>query len=206
LHFPRELRTLAHTIDEAINRIARSPRPLGARQIADEIKMALADATIDVIYRDRVLTGRSRRYNLPRVRPESQIEITHTLLGIELKIGKRKLLCPDYATARYLSIFARLGGGAVAVPYDITSISAIADAMESSLQRMLLLAELLTPDRSSRIKVLVKRRLAADINEAVASFGAGSPFPEFADPLRRMRSTSDSVIRGSKSRHKRGQA
>jgi hypothetical protein len=206
LQFSRELPTLAHTIDEAINRVAGSPRPLGAKQIADEIKRALADATIDVIYRDRVLTGRSRRYCLPRVSPETRIEITHTLLGIELKIGKRKLLCPDYATARYLSIFARLGGGAVAVPYDITSISAIADEMESSLQRMLLLAELLTPDRSCRIKGLVKRRLAAVINEAVASSGAGSPFPEFADPPRRRRSTSNSVTSGSRSRHKSGRA
>jgi hypothetical protein len=177
-----------YTFDEAIDQAEASPGPLGVKQLADEIRKVLADGAVDVIYRDRVLSGRSRQYKLPRVSPDSHVEIVHTLLGIELKIGKRRLLCPDYATARYLSIFARLGGGPVAVPYDITVISAIADEMESGLQRMLLLAELRTRERSSRIKVLVKRRLATVVSAGVASLGAGSMFPEFAAPPRRKRS------------------
>lgn len=175
------------TMDAAIDRVATGPRLLGAKQIVDEVRKILADGAVDAIYRDRVLSGRSRQYGLPRVSPGGRVEIIHTLLGIELKIDKRKLLCPDYATARYLSIFARLGGGPVAVPYDITSISTIADEMESSLQRMLLLADLLTRERSSRLKGLVRRRLAAVIGERVALLGAGSIFPEF-DPPRRRRS------------------
>ena len=53
------------------------------------------------------------------------------MLGIELKVANRRLLCPDLATARYLSVFARLGCDVIAVPYDITQISRIADELES---------------------------------------------------------------------------
>jgi hypothetical protein len=178
---------LAHTIDETIDRVAAAPRPLAAQQIVDEIRKVLAGGAVDAIYRDRVLSGRSRQYGLPRTNYNAPVEIIHTLLGIELKVGKRKLLCPDYSTARYLSIFARLGGGQVAVPYDITSISAIADEMESSLQRMLLLANVLTRERSVRIQASVRRRLASDINESIAELGAGARFPEFTPPRRRRR-------------------
>jgi len=145
----------------------------------------VADAAVDLIYRDRVLSGRSRQYSLPVSGRSSQVEVIHTLLGIELKIGKRRLPCPDYPTARYLSIFARLGAGQIAVPYDITVISAIADELESSLQWMLLLGDLLTSNRSAAIRTLVKRRLAEDISERIAQLGSGARFPEFVSPRRR---------------------
>ncbi len=147
----------------------------------------LADRAVDVIYRDSVLSGRSRQYSLPRSAAGGPVEIIHTLLGIELKVGKRRLLCPDYATARYLSVFARLGGGQIAVPYDITGISTIADELESSLQRMFLLADLLTRERSPRIQALVKRRLAVTLNDEIARLGSGAQFPEFTPPRRRGR-------------------
>jgi hypothetical protein len=176
---------LSYTIEEAVNRVATARRPLGANQIADEIRLVLASGAIDALYRDRVLSGRTRQYALPRANADVAVEIIHTLLGIELKIGKKRLLCPDYATARYLSIFARLGGGQVAVPYDITGISAIADELESSLQRMFLMADLLTGERSLRFNALVRKRLVAITLENIARLGAGSKFPEFAPPRRR---------------------
>jgi hypothetical protein len=55
---------------------------------------------------------------------------------IELKVGRQRMLCPDLATARYLAVFARLGAKAIAIPYDITKISQIADELESSWHRM----------------------------------------------------------------------
>ena len=76
-----------------------------------------------------------------RPSPSARVEIQHTLLGVELKLGRKRLLCPDLATARYLSVFARLGCQDVALPYDITKISQLADELESSWYRMLLLAE-----------------------------------------------------------------
>ena len=176
---------MAYTIEEAIERISTSGRPLGAKQIADEVRLVLASGSIDILYRDRVLSTRTRQFALPRANSDVNVEVIHTLLGIELKIGKRRLLCPDYPTARYLSIFARLGGGQVAVPYDITAISTIADEMESSLQLMFLIADLLTNERSPRIRASVKIRLATIIRERIAQLGAGSKFPEFLPPRRR---------------------
>lgn len=103
----------------------------------------------------------------------------HTLLGVELKVGKRRLLCPDLATARYLSVFARLGVVAVAVPYDITKISRLADDLESSWFRMQMLIEHLAAGRSERFRRKVSDGLIADQREEVAALGAGPAIPEF---------------------------
>jgi hypothetical protein len=105
--------------------------------------------------------------------------VLHTLLGIELKIGNRRLLCPDLATARYLSIFARLGCDGVAVPYDITHISRIADELESAWHRMMLLVDHFTSGRSKRLSALVRRRLIADARDQINRLGAGSKYPQF---------------------------
>ena len=91
------------------------------------------------IYRDRILKMRTRAYQFPALARHAQTEIHHTLLGIELKAGRQRMLCPDLATARYLAVFARTALPAVAIPYDITTISAVADELESSWHRMLLL-------------------------------------------------------------------
>src|SRR4030095_13292442 len=97
------------------------------------------DQLISVIYRDRVRAIRTRSYRLDAPVNRTDVEIMHTLLGVELKIGKRRLLCPDLAMARYLSVFARLGVAEVATPYDITQVSRLADDLESSWYRMLTL-------------------------------------------------------------------
>src|SRR5262249_12510514 len=111
----------------------------------------------------------------------------HTLLGIELKVGKVRLLCPDLATARYLSVFARLGCEVVAIPYDITQISWIADELESSWQRMMLLADHSTKNRSSRLRSMVRRCLLKEVSASIQQAGGGSQFPEFSQPPRRAR-------------------
>src|SRR5260370_13831 len=110
----------------------------GAVQIAEEIKRLLAGQSIESIYRDKILNERTRQYEMKPPVKGSRVEIIHTLLGVELKVGNRRLLCPDLATARYLSVFARLGCEAIAVPYDITHISRLADELDSSWHRMLL--------------------------------------------------------------------
>src|SRR5215469_3867819 len=107
----------------------------GSIQIAEEVKRLLGDESIESIYREKILSGRTRQYVLKLPQKAGRIEIIHTLLGVELKIGNRRLLCPDLATARYLSVFARLGCDAIAVPYNITNISRLADELESSWHR-----------------------------------------------------------------------
>ena len=81
-------------------------RAVRVEEIAAEIKRQLGDQLISVIYRDRVRATRTRSYRLDAPAKKTDVEVMHTLLGVELKIGKRRLLCPDLAMARYLSVFA----------------------------------------------------------------------------------------------------
>jgi hypothetical protein len=105
--------------------------------------------------------------------------IQHTLLGVELKLGRKRLLCPDLATARYLSVFARIGCQDVAVPYDITKISHLADELESSWYRMLLLADQEAKEQSTRFKGRLRGLLLAKIRAEILEAGPGTRVPEF---------------------------
>src|SRR5437667_12771109 len=130
---------------------ADSKRQRSADELLSEIENTMGESWLAAIYRDRILKLRTRSYVFPSpAKPgakQTTPEIQHTLLGIELKVGQQRMLCPDLATARYLAVFARAGCEAVAIPYDITRISHLADELESSWHRMLLLAERLAGDR-----------------------------------------------------------
>ena len=148
--------------------------------LAEEIKEALGDAWLPRLYRERILPLRTRSFQLPaaKVRP-AEVAVQHTLLGVELKVGRKRLSCPDLATARYLAVFARLGAAAVAVPYDITRTSPLADELESSWQRMLLLIEHRAAGRSPALRARVRRVLADAARREIAEAGAGTAVPEF---------------------------
>jgi hypothetical protein len=165
--------------------LSRRVRPVRAEDIAAEVTQQLGDLSISAIYRDRVRSQRTRQYELRAPAKKSSVDVLHTLLGIELKVANRRLLCPDLATARYLSVFARLGCDVIAVPYDITQISRIADELESGWYRMMLLIDHLTEGRSARLRNRVHRKLIDETRAAVDSLGAGSKFPEFNQPARR---------------------
>ena len=89
------------------------------------------------------------------------------------------MLCPDLATARYLAVFARLSCRRVAIPYDITRISHIADELESSWHRMLLLSDMLAADRSSAFRARLRQALIAKVRDEIEKAGAGALMPEF---------------------------
>ena len=167
------------TVSPGTSPAAAPARAVRVEDIVTELNQQLGDSSIIAVYRDTVLSQRTRRYELRATRKKSRVEILHTLLGIELKVGSRRLLCPDLATARYLSVFARLGCDCVALPYDITQTSQIADDLESSWHRTLLLVEHLTLGRSERLRSSVERRVISEIRSSIATLGAGSPFPEF---------------------------
>src|SRR4030095_6168549 len=112
-----------------------------AEDYAEQVRTELGDAWLPHIYRERVRSKRTRSYRFEGLNKKSRVEIQHTLLGVELKAGRRRLLCPDRATARYLSVSRPAGCREVAVPYDITRISQLADELESSWHRMFLLAQ-----------------------------------------------------------------
>src|SRR6476620_8998127 len=108
-------------------------------ETAAEIREQLDGEWIPAIYRDKVRSQRTRSYHLNIAKTEHRADIQHTLLGIELKIGNKRFSCPDLSTARYLQVFARMGCQEVAIPYDITKISQLADELEISWHKTLLL-------------------------------------------------------------------
>jgi hypothetical protein len=131
------------------------------------------------VYAETVRPLRTRSYGLDVPERENEATILHTLLGIELKVGRRRFACPDLATARYLSIFARIGCREFAVPYDITKISTIADELETVLQRSLLVLETemgqLTLRQRTRRRSMFFKRVRTDL----AAVGPGEKMPEF---------------------------
>jgi hypothetical protein len=146
---------------------------------AQLIREQLGESWLPRIYRERILKLRTRSYHFENAKPAARVDIQHTLLGVELKVGRRRLLCPDLATARYLSVFARLGCKAVAVPYDITKISHLADELESSWYRMFLLVEQEARAESMRFKTRLRGLLIAKIRVAIEEAGPGTRVPEF---------------------------
>ena len=139
----------------------------------------MSNSWLPQLYVERVLASRTRAYHFPAFRENVRVEIHHTLLGIELQAGRSRMLCPDLATARYLAVFARIGCGAVAIPYDITRISLIADALESSWHRMLLMAEQINAARGSAFRARVRRQLIAKVRSEIDQAGAGPRSPQF---------------------------
>jgi hypothetical protein len=146
---------------------------------AQLIEEQLGESWLPRIYRQRILKLRTRSYHFESAKPASRVDIQHTLLGVELKVGRRRLLCPDLATARYLSVFARLGCKDVAVPYDITKISHLADELESSWYRMFLLVEQEARAETMRFKARLRGLLIAKIRAQIEEAGPGTRVPEF---------------------------
>jgi hypothetical protein len=150
-----------------------------AEDYAAQVKTELGDTWLPHIYSRRIRSKRTRSYHFEGLANRNRVEIQHTLLGVELKTGRKRLLCPDLATARYLSIFARAGCADVAVPYDITTISQLADELESSWYRMFLLVDLHAAGKTEAFRARVGRVLVDKIRAEVADLGAGSSVPEF---------------------------
>jgi hypothetical protein len=150
-----------------------------------QIRERLGDAWLPQIYRERVRKLRTRSYHFEIAGALKRIVIQHTLLGVELKVGRKRLLCPDLATARYLSVFARLGCQDVALPYDITKISQLADELESSWYRMLLLVDQDAKAKSASFRNRVRGSLVASIRAEIAAAGAGTRIPEFRQSTKR---------------------
>lgn len=148
-------------------------------EIAAEIREKSGDDWLPRIYEDKVRSQRTRAHHLDVPKRENRAMILHTLLGIELKIGNKRFSCPDLSTARYLQIFARIGCQEIAIPYDITKISTIADDLESSRQKILLLFEEAAKDKIPSAKGRMRSALIKQIREEIGEIGAGELMPEF---------------------------
>ena len=137
-----------------------------------EVKAELEESWLPTIYVQKVRAQRTRAYKLDVAPRENRAEIQYTLLGIELKVGRKRFACPDLATARYLRVFARIGCREFAIPYDITQISPVADELETSWQRTLLLLDQM--DQNS-----VRTKLVKTIRDEIAAIGPGDAMPLF---------------------------
>ena len=155
---------------------------MNIEDLAKLIRNELGEGWLPLIYRDRVLKLRTRSYHFDSLK--GAVAIQHTLLGVELKIGRKRLLCPDLATARYLSVFARAGCNEVAIPYDITKISRLADEMESSWFRMLLLIDEAAKQKNIKLRTRLRGLLFANIRSEILAAGAGTRIPEFKQSTR----------------------
>jgi hypothetical protein len=157
----------------------RRGRAPSLEAIAARVRETLGEEWLPRVYAERVRTLRTRSFQLPPAKEGAQVRVQHTLLGVELKIGRRRLSCPDFSTARYLAVFARAGCAEVAVPYDITKISRLADELESAWQRAMLLADHLTEGRDKGFRTRLRRGLAEEIRREIGEAGAGSAVPRF---------------------------
>jgi hypothetical protein len=157
-------------------------------ETAAEIRENLGGEWIPVIYRDKIRTQRTRSYQLDIAQTEHRADIQHTLLGIELKIGNKRFSCPDLSTARYLQVFARIGCREVAIPYDITKISTLADELEIAWHKTLLFFEEMTKSKIASAKGRMRSSLIKEIRHEVEAIGAGSLMPEFKQSTKQRQS------------------
>jgi hypothetical protein len=143
------------------------------------IRAQLDTAWIPVIYRDKVRSQRTRSVKLDVPERYNHAEIQYTLLGIELKVGKRRMSCPDLAAARYLRVFARAGVVEIAIPYDITRVSLIADELETAWHRLLLLAEETGPETWRGARTRLRNQAVRAVRDEINAIGAGLAMPAF---------------------------
>jgi hypothetical protein len=183
----------------AVTQPAEQTRSSPADKLVARLRDEMGEEWPPRLYRERVLTLRTRSHALPPAKPNGAVEIQHTLLGIELKAGRRRLLCPDLATARYLRVFARAGLSEVAVPYDITKISRLADELESAWQRMLLLADRLAEGRTANARARLRSAAARAAKKELAEAGAGAAIPQFRqDTRQRPRASQEGFEQGER--------
>jgi hypothetical protein len=146
---------------------------------ATEVKHLTGDAWIGTIYREQILPLRTRSSQIRAAARGEEVEPHHTLLGIELKIGRHRYHCPDLATARYLAIWSRAGCTEIAIPYDITQISRLADDLESGWHRMLLLIDYIGINRILAFRSRVRSHLLGELQTEIRQAGAGPLVPTF---------------------------
>ncbi|MGH9340159.1 MAG: hypothetical protein ACRD1R_11380 [Acidobacteriota bacterium] len=86
------------------------------------------------IYREEILPQKTRAVHLLGRKCEPRI--MYTFLGFELKLGRKRINCPDISTARYLRIFAEIGMDSIRIPYDPTRTARLLPDLETPFFRI----------------------------------------------------------------------
>lgn len=147
--------------------------------VINKIRNELSAEWIPSIYADRIRPLRTRSFRLEIPERENEPAIQSTLLGTELRVGRRRIACPDINTARYLSIFASLGCQNVAVPYDITQIGPLADELETAFRSLINALERERNDQSPQVFGKLRATMIRTIRNEIAQIGAGEMMPLF---------------------------
>src|SRR5882724_11038748 len=95
-----------------------------AAQYLAQIERQLGDSWLPRIYRERILKIRTRSYQFPPLAKRAAPEIHHTLLGIEVKLGRHRMLCPDLDSTLSRRLRARRlqsGGHSIRHHHDFAS-------------------------------------------------------------------------------------
>ncbi|HSR51810.1 MAG TPA: hypothetical protein VLV83_13355 [Acidobacteriota bacterium] len=82
------------------------------------------------LYCGQVLPLRTRTVEL--LGRKCQARIQYSFLGYEVKMGRKRVTCPDNVTARYVKMFAELGLKRVEIPYDPTRTAALLPRLEKA--------------------------------------------------------------------------
>ena len=154
----------------------------------DNIRNSMGDVWLPIIYRDKIRPQRTRSIKLEIPARENRASIQYTLLGIELKVGKKRFACPDLSTARYFRVFARLGIKEFAILYDITRIPAAADELESSWQLLLVMIDDYFTGRPDAVRTRARSRLIRKIRDEILEVGSGEVMPLFDQNTRQRQS------------------
>jgi hypothetical protein len=110
---------------------------------------------------------------------ENVAAIMQTLLGVELKIGRRRIACPNLVTAQYLQIFASLGCREIAVPYDITELDKIAGVLGTARDKTLEALDSISSDMAPQHLGRLRSALFRHMRKEIRSVGAGELMPLF---------------------------
>jgi hypothetical protein len=126
--------------------------------ISTELIGRLADcyASRTLNQRHRVVVLRGRK---------CQARIMYTLLGYEVKAGRRRITCPDLVTARYLRLFAEIGMPDIRMPYDPTVTAAVLPELEALFEKALQQRRAEHADTASEGRAI--RRMYREIREAL---------------------------------------
>ncbi len=143
------------------------------------LSSGLGSEWLPSLYLSKVHSQRTRRIVLDIPERENSPAIQYTLLGIELRVGKRRISCPDLAAARYLRVFVRIGVREFAVPYNITKVSVIADELETAWQRLILMIDEASVSLAPAAMKRFRGRVLKHLRSEFYAIGAGEEVPQF---------------------------
>ena len=115
-------------------------------QIRDEVER------IRQIYCTDVLQKKNRQVGL--LGRKCSPQVLYTFLGFELKMGRKRVHCPDVTSARYLQIFAEVGMHSARIPYDPSHTALLLPGLEHALNRIKALLLEMDLDRRQHMRAV----------------------------------------------------